>query len=118
MYDFEEITFLVSLKRTSDAWSEIFDVSMYKELVLFLDITDQGAYTDETLDIEVYSYDPASGKYIKIDNFTQVTADKSGGFQDKKIISGGLGSKIKVKAVMAGTSTDYTFSIGGVAKRE
>jgi len=117
MHAFEEIIFLASEQRTADAESAVFDMSKYQELTLFLDITAQGSYSDETLDIKIYSYDPASRAYIEVDAMTQVTGDKGSGFQDKKIITSGLGNKIKIKSIGAGTSVDYTFSVGGVAKR-
>jgi hypothetical protein len=69
------------------------------------------------MDIDIQTEDPVSGSFHTISSFTQVTGDKSGGFTDYKAIATGLGGRVRVVVTLAGTAKDYTFSIGGHAKR-
>ena len=90
-----------------------FDVSTFKEAVVFLDITVAG---NTTLDIEIQRRDPISGVYTTWDDsggaktFSQKTTTGS----HSLFLSDPLGSTIRAQAVIVGTN--WTFSMSLIEK--
>lgn len=113
LVDALEQTLLASAARTAsgDTSASPVDVKRFKEANFFLDVT---AVTgnNPTLDIDIKSKDPASGKWYDLVKFTQATAETS----EMKSVSGNLGSLIAVFYTIDGASPSFTFSVGAVLK--
>jgi hypothetical protein len=98
-------------------YSTATDVSKHIELLLFLRVTAQGTYTDETLNITMQTKDHAGNWYDLTDvDFTEV-GDVTGSVPYAEYLPViGFGSQVRFKIVAAGTGVDYTFSITGYGK--
>ena len=98
-------------------YSDATDVSRHLELLVFLRVTAQGTYTDETLDITMQTKDRAGNWHDLTDvDFTQV-GDVTGSVPYAEYLPViGFGSQIRFKIVAAGTDVDYTFNIDGYGK--
>ena len=92
---------------------------MYEELLAYVELSDQGAYTDETLDIAIQIRDQDGGAY-DIASFDQITdetiATIAGEYRETLPIKW-FGTQCRVKVVTTGTSVDYTLKILGHLKR-
>jgi hypothetical protein len=119
-YHFENKTLLPSAKRTdaSPPPGEAVDVTMFNKARLYLNVSAQGSYTDEKLDVDIESQDPVSENWVVIASFTQV-GDVTGslGVQESILLTD-LGGKIRAVATLSGTAKDYTFSVSAVLKRD
>lgn len=115
-YAFGEITFLTSDQRTASENGLDFDVSKYSEMEVFLEITAQGAFTSETLDVVLQTKSP-NGKYHTKGSFTQVGDATSALPYYQTLELANLGKMCRVVATLTGGTEDYTFSVTGVAKR-
>lgn len=118
----DNITFLVSTNITSETttygdWSS---GDMYEELLVYVELTDQGKYIDETLDITIQVRAHDGGAY-DIASFDQIT-DKAdylvthAQYRDSLPIKW-FGTQCRVKIVTAGTNVDYTLQVLGHLKR-
>lgn len=87
-----------------DTKDDPFDVGPFKEATFFLDCT---AFAGTTLDVDVVTYDPASGKWFVVASFTQLSDVGS----EMKTITGNLGEKLAVVVTPAGAG-DKTVTIG------
>jgi hypothetical protein len=78
-----------------------------------------GSYTDETLDVVIYNYDPVSGAEDEVVTFTQVT-NPSIPYTDWKYESTNkrLGNWIRVKWTVGGTSPSYSFNVRAHLKKQ
>lgn len=92
---------------------------MYEELLVYVEITDQGSYTDETLDITVQVRDHDGGAY-DIASFNQIAdqtvATIAGEYRESLPIMW-FGTQCRIKVVTTGTAVDYTLKILGHLKR-
>ena len=118
----DNITFLKSTNITSvgTTYGEWSSGDMYEELLVYLELTDQGAYIDETLDITVQVRDHDGGAY-DIASFDQIT-DKANYLITHANYRVSLpikwfGTQCRIKVVTNGTSVDYTLKILGHLKR-
>jgi len=89
-----------------------FGVGWAKSAVWILDVTAKGG-TNPTLDVEVWNYDPITGKEEKLLAFTQV-GDATGtqwknetDYEANKKLS----NAIKLKWTLGGTNPTYTFKV-------
>ena len=96
-------------------YSNWFDVSLMTEALIALAVTAQGSYTNETLDVTVQGQDPL-GNLITLAQFTQVGNVTSSLPYVEALKLSNFGGQIRVKITTAGTSVDYTLSVGGYAK--
>lgn len=109
----------VNLSAAGTTYGSAFECD-YEELLVYLEITEQGAYTDETLDVTIQAKNP-DDKYFDIGSFDQI------GDQTVAILADGwyrivlpvrwFGTKIRVKVTVAGTAVDYTLNITAHLKR-
>lgn len=92
------------------------EVDMYKELLIFLKITAQGAYTDETLDItvQVKTQDDDAYEIAKFKTIKDKTSDLP--YRDVLPITW-FGQNIRLKLVIEGSDPDYTVKLQGAVKR-
>lgn len=95
-------------------------VDKFNELTLFLRVTAQGTYTDETLTVTVQTKD-AAGNYYDLDDsaFTAI-GDETAATYSEYIALLVFGSTIRLKYVTTatGATVDYTFSVTGIGKGE
>ena len=118
----DNIVFLVSTNITSatTTYGDWSPGDMYEELLVYVEITDQGAYTDETLDITVQVRDHDGGAY-DIASFDQITdqtvAVIADGFYRESLPITWFGTQCRIKVVTTGTAVDYTLKILGHLKR-
>nr|BDD47810.1 hypothetical protein 11 [Bacillaceae bacterium] len=110
---FKNDTVLPSLARTTSGNSVEFDVSKYKEAIVFLDVTTASG-TSPTLDVKFQTQDPASLKWFDITGLT--FAQKTAVGNEVKEKSNVLGSKIRCTYTIGGTTPSFTFSVGLVLK--
>jgi len=115
-WDWKEITFLPSAQRMASINSEDFDLSKYSEMLIFLEITGQGVFTDESLTATFKTKSP-NDKYHGKGSFTQV-GNVTGSLPHYDHLEvANLGIKGRIEVVLAGTAKDYTFSVTAYAKR-
>ena len=115
---FLESTNITTVGTTYGDWSS---GDMYEELLVYLEITDQGAYTDETLDVTIQVRAHDSGAY-DIASFDQIT-DKADYLIANEYYRDSLpikwfGTQCRVKIVTNGTNVDYTLQVLGHLKRK
>ena len=92
-----------------------FDVSDVDELNLFIVLTAQGSYTNETLDVSVQTKDPAGNWHdVASAAFTQL--GNKGGTASEHIAITTFGSKLRLKYISAGNTPNYTFSVTAYGK--
>jgi hypothetical protein len=106
-------TILSSDARTVSGNSLEFDISKFKEALVFLDITSSSG-TTPTLDVKFQTQDPVSLKWFDLTEltFTQKTTLGS----EMKKTNGLLGNKVRCSYTIAGTTPIFTFSVGMVLK--
>lgn len=101
-------TVLASASRTSDDTATL-NAARAESMRLFLDVT-AATGTSPTLDIDVETQDPASGKWRVLTSFTQAT-----GVTDEMVtVSAPMGHALRVSYTLGGTTPDFTFSLGAV----
>lgn len=108
---------LTRIQAAETAYSSLVPITNFNELILFLEVTAQGAFTNETLNVTV-QYTSPSGQVYDLLSFTQVgdvTAILPYGELKGKTTD--FGPQIRIKRETAGTSVDYTFRVTGYAKR-
>ena len=115
--EFLESTNITTETETYGDWSE---GDMYEELLVYAELTDQGGYTDETLDITLQAKSPTGGAY-DIGSFDQITdkADYLVTYAYYRVVLPvrWFGTQCRIKVVTTGTSVDYTLNITGHLKR-
>ena len=96
-------------------------VDKFSELTLFLRLTAQGTFTDESLTVSVQTKDQA-GNYYDLTNatFTAIGDQTSDVPYSEYIAIVVFGSTIRLKyvATATGATVDYTFSVTGLGKGE
>ena len=118
----ESITFQASNNITSagTTYGDAIRVDKFDELNLFLYISVQGSFTDETLNVNVQIKDP-DGNYIDLTDaaFTEITnATAVDPYLAEHIAIVAFGSVVRLKYVTttSGGSVDYTFTVKGYGK--
>jgi len=102
---------------------EAFDVSMLKSGIFIINLSAQGTYTDETLDVKLQTKDPISGSWIDLYSgatqmkFTQI-GDKTAvvPFTERVECPALYDFIIRVYYIAAGTTEDFTFSVTALFK--
>lgn len=98
--------------------STAISVGDYTELTIFLNLTAQGSYDNETMDVYVQSRSP-SGNWVDLTDtsFTQV-GNKVGSvpFRDELSIVD-FGSWVRLRIVTTGNGVDYTVEFTAYAKK-
>jgi len=117
----DNITFLESTKIETETttygdWSS---GDMYEELLVYLEITDQGEYTDETLDvtIQVRAHDGGAYDIASFDQITDKTTYLDSYDYREPLPIKWFGTQCRVKIVTAGTKVNYTLQVLGHLKR-
>ena len=93
-----------------------FEVDMYEELLVFLKISAQGTYANETLDvtIQVKAHD---GDAYDVGSFDQIT-DKTSSVPYRELLPvRWFGTNIRIKITLGGDDPDYTIKLQGYVKR-
>lgn len=107
-YTSETITIFASAQRTATENSSPIDVSEYKEVVFFLDVS---IFVSGTLDIEIQRQDPLSSAWVSWDDGTaQAFSQKTGTGTWALPLNAPIGDTLRARAVMAG-GPDFTFSL-------
>lgn len=113
------LPFRVSAAMTAagTALSDWFDVSDYRELVAWLDVTAFASRDNETLDVTIEREAQNTAGYVTIATFTQVAT--TGAKSEEKSVTSLIGGRIRARMVTAGTwsSKSITFSVLGQAKK-
>ena len=108
-------TQIASATTTYSNWIHVGD---YSELTIFLDLTAQGAYTNETMNVSVQTRSPSEDA-IDLTNvsFTEI-GNKTGSvpFNDYMTLIG-FGAQVRLKIVTAGDSVAYTVEFTAHAKK-
>ena len=106
------------ISSATTTYSTEVSVGNYVEMTIFLDLTAQGAYTDETMDVYVQTRSP-SGNWVDLTDtsFTEV-GNKTGSlpFLDELSIEG-FGSLVRLRIVTAGSSVSYTIEFTTYVKK-
>lgn len=110
----ETSTLLASAARTTSGSSAELDTSDFREVVVYLNVT-AASGTTPTLDLKAQSLDPVSGVWMDVPSggLTQKTAAGT----ELKVVSSGLGARLRISYTIAGTTPSFTFSIGAAGKR-
>lgn len=87
------------------------DTSAFKAAAFYLDVT-VASGTSPTLVVDIETFDPASANWQTLDSFAQKTAAG----KERKAVTANLGSRIRVKWTIGGTTPSFTFSVGVVAE--
>ncbi len=102
-----------NISSTGSYFSDFFIVAPFKEAEFKLYVTTCSG-TNETLDVKIVS----RGNFGKVEHdiatFTQVTASDN---LQVLLVTAGLGTKIRVEAVVGGTPTDIDFYVVAIFKR-
>lgn len=112
----KRFVFLPSTRvQTASVITEWFEVDMFFELMAFLELTAQGTYTNETLDVTIQTRSP-NGNAHDLESFAQI-GNKTAAlpFYDYEALTN-FGAQIRFKLAVAGTAKDYTLSLTGYAK--
>lgn len=111
----EVATLLASAARTTSGTSAEFDSTGFKEVAIYLNVT-AASGTTPTLDLKAQSLDPVSGVWMDIPSgaLTQKTAAGT----ELKVLSAGLGNRMRISYTIAGTTPSFTFSLGAASKRD
>lgn len=100
-------TLQASVTKTGDFVGADVDVDV-RQGTAYLDVTAH-AGTTPTLDVDIYEKDETSGKYVLLASFTQVTETDGTTKLDLPAIDT---SKLRVQAIIGGTTPSYTYSVG------
>jgi hypothetical protein len=102
-----------SAVRTADGNTDEFsDVRSFGLVAFVLDVTNTGG-TTPTLDVDIEYRDLASGKWVVIASFTQVTTSTG---TERITVANLPEANIRVAWRTTGTSETYTFSVGMAAR--
>jgi len=118
LYFFQESKQFTSVGTFYTEWTDVSDSS---EMLAFIKLIAQEAYTDEALNISVQAQTPDGDPIDLTDNatpvaFTEIT-NKVGSLPFLDYIPFmAFGSLIRFKIVITGTSPDYTFKLTGYGK--
>lgn len=108
-------TLLSGAKGSGNWYSEDIEVGSAKEANFYVDVTAVSG-TSPTLDITIEEKDPVSGKYFTIVTFSTISSvtsvRKNYGTSTGEL----LGNKLRAKAVIAGTNSQFTFTVSMVGK--
>jgi len=110
----QTITFYPSTRRQvgGTVYSDWFNAEALKEILAVLEVTAQGAYTDETLDVTIQGKCPSgSGNPVNLAQFTQVGNVVASVPYSEPLKLSNFSKELRVKIVTAGTAVDYTFSV-------
>jgi len=99
-------------------YGDTVEVDSFNELTLFIRVTAQGSYTDETLDVSMQTKDPSGNWYDLTDaEFTQIGNKTASLPYSEYMTIIAFGSQVRIKIVAAGTSVSYTFSVEAYGKK-
>lgn len=102
-----------NLTEVGSYFSPEYIVAQFKEAEFYLYV-DTFAGTSKTLDVSIKSRLPWEYRDRTIATFTQVTTS---GNAQTLLVTAGLGSKVRVEAVLSGTSLDCDYYVNAVFKR-
>jgi len=85
---------------------------LWKYADFYLDVSSLSG-TSPTLDVNIQAYDPVTGEWTDIVVFDQVTSPGA----QMKVLTAGLGWKVRVKYTIGGTISDCDFKVGAIFKR-
>lgn len=110
---FLESTNITSAGTTYTGW---FEADEIQELLAFLELTAQTYDGGDTINITLQTMSP-NGNAHDIGSFSEVT-DATGSLPYYRTLArANIGSLIRFKIVVVGTTPDYTFSLTGKGKR-
>lgn len=118
----DNVTFLSStrIQTETTTYGDWSPGDMYEELLVYVELTGQGSYTDETLDITIQTRSP-DGDPFDIASFDQITDETTAiiayDYYRVSLPIKWFGTQCRVKVVTAGTAVDYTLNILGHLKR-
>lgn len=101
---------------TATARTTYVDTKYYKEGVFFLEAV-QTAYVDETIAVNIQTYDEVTDDWYTIITFTTV-GNATGTVQEAKRIDYAMGNRISCNWAVTGGDTGhkYTITVSGVLK--
>lgn len=102
---------------TATARTTAVDTTYSTEGVFILEV-DQELYANETITVDIQTYEPLTDDWYTIASFTQVTNAYTNAQQETIRIPYGLGNKISCKWTITGgdDTHKYTITVSGVLK--